>query len=876
MRTMLAIIIVTVAVAICSGKEKSNNKNENKVIRSWSESAFLGQPESSSKSAGACFSTEFPITFNLLTPKIDNNKAEPNDYIKTPSTELLPKWNKTHTIDKSQDYVELHNITYTDPNTGLKVSCDIKLFNDYPAVEWMARFTNTGSKDTPIIDNILPLNTTLTMPDAKAILHYSQGSTANSYVSPGTLNGFDFQPYEAQIKPNSVFSFEPETTYGSSSRWLPFYNLEWSGGGLLWAIGWSGRWQMDFTRDSGNNIILKAGQRTLRTTLLPGESIRTPRMLLLSWQGSDRMQGHNQWRQLLISHYLPRYKGELKMTPVAAMNHLWAGAGGPKMNETSSLAWINKLPELGGEVFWLDAGWYTNGSWLSDLGTWEPNSVKFPNGLKPISDAAHAKGMKFLLWFIEQGVSPGSYIHKTKPQFVNAGGFDISNPEARKWLTDYISTKITDFGVDIYRHDGGFPCSTVHDTPQRQGITENHVIEGWHAYWDELLMRHPGLILDNCAGGGQNINIETTMCSMPLWQSDLQCGPPADIVGRPSQLTMAQVQNANLNLYVPLHATGVWGMDANPYWFRSNATTGVVFNENITDPNFNMAQAKKNVDELKSLRELWLGDYYPLTDINLDETKWCGWEFYRLDLHKGFAMVFRRHMCKQSEFPLKLRGLEKNAKYKVTFVDENKTRVMKTRELENLTVTINSMVTNVMLSSQAGVLLSTKPKNNGLSLRIAGGGSQNAPVTVGDRQAWRSVTDGPQKLMYFVVENPIFQNGRAPNVRLAVEYFDEGKGGVRIVYDSNDKAVKVEPQNPGAWKEAGNFALTDTKTWKTFECNISDAFFNGRCDRADVRLEISSDVATAVGSLKLININATAEDITIFEPRSSLIVFEKL
>ena len=605
-----------------------------------------------------------------------------SDQSKTPLSQLLPKWTRTHTVEKSKDSVELHNVTYTDPVTGLKVSCEIRLFRDYPAVDWVARFTNTGDKDSPIIADVRALDIRLIVPDDQATLHYAQGSRCNGFADAKTLTGYDFQPYQMSLRPNTARTFDALGL--SSSQWLPFYNLQWNGGGLIWAIGWSGRWQLDLSRDAGHTIALRAGQRTLCTMLHPGESVRTPRMLLLSWQGNDRMRGHNQWRQLLLTHYLPRHQARLQMPPISSNNHLWADGGGPKMNEASLFAWIDRLAKIGGEVFWMDAGWYCAGVFTEVFGTWDPHPSKFPHGLKPIGAAAHAKGMKFLVWFNEQSVTPGSDIAKKHPEWVYGGVFDVSNPDARKWLTDYISARIAAWGVDIYRHDGGFTYLTVHDTPQRQGITENHGIEGWYAHWDALLARHPGLMIDNCAGGGQNIDLETMTRSIPLWQSDVECGPPAR--GNPDGLTMAQVQNASLDLYVPLHATAVWGMDGNPYWFRSAATTGAMFGEGIIESQFNVAQAKRNADEVKSLRELRLGDYYPLTEINLDETQPCGWEFYRPDLHKGFAMVFRRAGCKQSEFPLKLRGIEPDAQYRVTFADEKKTQTMTSQELENLTI----------------------------------------------------------------------------------------------------------------------------------------------------------------------------------------------
>jgi len=788
---------------------------------------------------------------------------------KTPSSQLLPKWKKTSTVEAGKDGEELRHVTYVDPATGLKVACEIKRFKDYPAVDWVARFTNTGDKDTPIITDVRALDLRLDVPDDKATLHYAQGSACNGYVNAKKGTGYDFQPYEMSLKPNASRSFDPEGL--SSTQWLPFYNLEWKGGGLIFAIGWSGRWQLDVSRDAANTISLKAGQRTLATTLHPGESIRTPRMVLLGWQGDDRMKGHNEWRRLMLAHYIPRRQGKLPMPPISSNGHLWSGGGGPKMNEESSLAWIDKLAQVGGEVFWMDAGWYCPGIWTDEFGTWDPHPSKFPRGLKPLSDASHAKGMEFLVWFCEQNAcTPSSYVAKTHPEWVHGGTFDVSDPAARQWLTDYISERITSFGADIYRHDGGFTFLTVHDTPERQGITENHGIEGWYAHWDALLAKHPGLMIDNCAGGGQNIDIETTMRSVPLWQSDVECGPPSE--GVPSGTTMAQVQNASLDLYIPLHSTGVWGMDGNPYSFRSAATTGAALCEGIIEPTYSLAQAKTNSDELKSLRELRLGDFYPLTDINLDETKPCAWEFYRPDLHKGFATIFRRPGCTQDNFTLKLRGIEPNAQYKVTFVDEKRTQTMSSGELENLNVAIAAPIITIPTAKESGVILSAKPKENGVSLRVEDAESKNAPATVGGREAWRTVKGG---MMYFLVGNRANKSGLAPKVTLAIEYFDEGAGTVRATYDSSDQGVKTVPATPGAWKEAGKFTLTNTKTWKTFECELSDALFGGRCNGGDIRLEFDPASPPAVGSLKLTN-RDRSETVTLPpQPNSELIVFEK-
>jgi len=47
------------------------------------------------------------------------------------------------------------------------------------------------------------------------------------------------------------------------------------------------------------------------------------------------------------------------------------------------------------------------------------------------------------------------------------------------------------------------------------------------AFWDDLLRRHPHLIIDNCASGGRRMDLETMSCSVPLWRTDFPGDPLA-------------------------------------------------------------------------------------------------------------------------------------------------------------------------------------------------------------------------------------------------------------------------------------------------------------------------------------------------------------
>ena len=54
-----------------------------------------------------------------------------------------------------------HIANYRDPTTGLVVRGVAIEYADFPAVEWVVHFGNTGAADTPILSDIQPLDVLL-------------------------------------------------------------------------------------------------------------------------------------------------------------------------------------------------------------------------------------------------------------------------------------------------------------------------------------------------------------------------------------------------------------------------------------------------------------------------------------------------------------------------------------------------------------------------------------------------------------------------------------------------------------------------------------------------------------------------------------------
>lgn len=81
-------------------------------------------------------------------------------------------------------------------------------------------------------------------------------------------------------------------------------------------------------------------------------------------------------------------------------------------------------------------------------------------------------------------------------------------PEARNWVVDMVSSMIETVGIDYFRHDCNIdPLAywQAADAPNRQGMTEIRYIKQLYELWDELLRRHPSLMIEGCASGGRRV-----------------------------------------------------------------------------------------------------------------------------------------------------------------------------------------------------------------------------------------------------------------------------------------------------------------------------------------------------------------------------------
>lgn len=573
-----------------------------------------------------------------------------------PSAELLKSWKRSIQTRECDDR-RVHEVVWSDPATGLAVTAEASVFHRYPAVEWLLTFENRGKADTPILENVQALDVVLRTGVARtpAVLHHLVGDVCAER---------SFLPMATTLESGKSISMAPAGGRPSNGA-FPFFNLQYGDEGLIAAIGWSGQWAASLVRAGHGPTRLMAGMEKTRLKLHPGEKIRSPRILLLPWKG-DRQAAHNRFRRLLLFHYVPKQGVRPLRLPVAGQcfDRYWQAR--PTWDtEAEQFLFARTIRRAGCDTYWFDAAWFDKG-FPNGVGNWYCRP-SFPRGMRPIGDLCHELGMKFILWFEPERVAPGSQIAREHPEFVfggSSGGlFKLNDPAARRFLTDLLSQRIKEFGLDVYRNDFnidplGFWRSN--DPPDRQGMTEIRYVEGHYAMWDELRSRHPGLWIDNCASGGRRIDLETCMRSVPLWRSDTSCSP-----GHPD---WNQTQTQGLSLYIPLFTACGWTPAA--YDLRSSATGGAIVQFDFLGKDFPMEQAKAALDEVIENRKYWYGDFYPLTPPTLTADHWAAYQLHRADLDAGVVLAFRRSECNYPVLAAGLRAIDPAGKYAVELIDE--------------------------------------------------------------------------------------------------------------------------------------------------------------------------------------------------------------
>ena len=280
------------------------------------------------------------------------------------------------------------------------------------------------------------------------------------------------------------------------------------------------------TRDAAGDVEFTASLglqpvADVLTRLAPGETFEAPPVFVGCYEGNVD-DGCNRLRHWVSRHLRPptddpRYP--------LLVNNSWGG--GMNIDEKISKKMIDESSALGFEMFHIDAGWFRG------VGDWVANPTKFPNGLAPIADYAHSKGMKFGLWvgWTQGGIVtdttgrqatlslfdpaqrdwfPIGYPPNFKPSDFTGATVCLGDPQAADWCLEHLRRIVRENKLDMLEHDQTMivdKCGRSDHLHTDSPVDISYRgAQGYYRVQDALRKEFPALLFEDCVNGGRQVD----------------------------------------------------------------------------------------------------------------------------------------------------------------------------------------------------------------------------------------------------------------------------------------------------------------------------------------------------------------------------------
>ena len=607
----------------------------------------------------------------------------------------------------------IEELTYTArvPESPLSLRVECFIYRDFPVVEWTAYFTNDGEADSAILQDVRAAE--LTFEGKGPVVHLNNG---DFYSEDG------YTERAVALRPGDEVTQAPSEGRACNEAW-PYQRLTFCGFGLNIAIGWPAQWESAYRAEDAG-VRFRAGQQTVRTFLKPGETLRTPRMCVMAFEG-DAVRGMNMWRRWMNAHVTPRAHGAI-LPPRATASEPGDGEEFTASTERLELEALDKLRAFGWGndiLWWIDAGWYPcyvepGVKRWPHTGTWEPDRAKYPRGMGPVGDKVHELGLDFLIWYEPERVRPGTELQQQHPEWLlsatitdemRASGTDVNqyndanymlnlaDDDCCDWLCRRIDSLIKASHQDVYRQDFNFsplPYWRANEADDRKGMLENKYQQNYLRFWDYLLSHNPNLWIDSCASGGRRNDLETMRRAVPLHSTDYGYG----------YHPISQAFRRTLHAWIPYTR----GQSSN--WLDENGEDYIPLNELQRAParpltNYEyvngmgslfplfgvsaMAAFEGQAEYAAKMLKVWRrfapiqleGDFYPLTEPHRSAEKWTVYQFDRPQEQKGAFQVLRNSRAAEDELTVHPVGFDPEGVYELGNGETHETRTVSGREI---------------------------------------------------------------------------------------------------------------------------------------------------------------------------------------------------
>ncbi len=390
--------------------------------------------------------------------------------------------------------------------------------------------------------------------------------------------------------------------------------------------------------------------------------------------------------------------------PEADPSQLLVGAGmGAEhdMSVETSKVYIDRMSEMGGEVFIVDAGWECppgrQTEWGDFTGTNIPNPERYPNGIKELVDYCHEKGMKFGLWSDIESLGRLCEAYTKHPEWraENIYGertrrfIDLTVPEAAKMVEDELARFIEEYKIDLLRIDYNTDYKEYFNlrdtgTGVKECLSIRHFKEVYRIY-SNLKARFPNVIFENCAGGGGRTDLEMMKAFNHTWVSDNQCAPLSVMIT--NGMTVALPPERVDRLFAGMNCHNFGSLDLQ---MRNTMLTHMSINviSPVTAP-MNEVQlefVKHSIELYKDFIRPFMPTaktYHHTPDAaDTFESGFSAFEIASPDGERGALAAFNLCGTNETVRKIRMKGADATKTYEVTLDNNNEKFVVTGRELK--------------------------------------------------------------------------------------------------------------------------------------------------------------------------------------------------
>ncbi|MFJ8545035.1 glycoside hydrolase family 36 protein [Streptomyces sp. NPDC093586] len=310
-----------------------------------------------------------------------------------------------------------------------------------------------------------------------------------------------------------------------------------SGHAWLWQVESPAGWRWDLGEHRHGTYLALNGptdaEHQWRVRLEPGaEFTTTPAVLALGPGLDDAFGALTSYRRSVR-----RPHPDHAALPVVYNDYMNTLMGDPTTEKLLPL--IDAAAEAGAEYFCIDSGWYDDDTvgWWDSVGEWLPSPRRFPGGgIRAVLDRIRDRGMVPGLWLEPEVVGVRSPIAADLPAeaFFRRDGvrlseqgrhqLDLRHPAARAHLDKTVDRIVGDWGVGYLKLDYNIvvdpgTCGPDDIAPGAGLLGHAQAYLDWLS---EVLDRHPGLVIENCASGGMRMDGATLSVTQLQSTSDQQ------------------------------------------------------------------------------------------------------------------------------------------------------------------------------------------------------------------------------------------------------------------------------------------------------------------------------------------------------------------